>query len=141
MNTEIEKKVSRILIVEDNRTFRQTLRRLLDTRFPFLTCEEAGDGEEALRKVHDFLPHLISMDIKLPGESGIALTKKIKGSYPEIIIIILTNYDLPEYRDAAMRNGADYFLSKGSSNTQEILSLIESVVCKPNAEPGPEGLE
>lgn len=79
------------------------------------------------------------MDIKLPGESGLELTKKIKSSYPEIIIIILTNYDLPEYRDVAMRNGADYFLSKGSSNTQDIVSLVESVVYKPNTKPEKEG--
>jgi len=136
---ENKKKVSRILIVEDNPTFRQTLRRLLDTRFPFLTCEEAGEGKEALTKVNKFLPELIFMDIKLPGESGLELTKKIKSSHPEIIIIILTNYDLPEYRDVAMRNGADYFLSKGSSNTQDILSLVESVVCKPNTKPEKEG--
>ena len=127
---EKEKKMSRVLIVEDNPTFRKTIRRLLDTRFPFLTCEEAGEGEEAITKVHEFLPQLIFMDIKLPGESGLELTKKIKSSHPEIIIIILTNYDLPEYRDVAMRNGADYFLSKGSSNTQDILSLVESAVCK-----------
>ena len=140
MTYEKKKNVSRILIVEDNPTFRQTLRRLLDTRFPFLTCEEAGEGKEALTKVNEFFPELIFMDIKLPGESGLELTKKIKSFYPEIIIIVLTNYDLPEYRDAAMRNGADYFLSKGSSNTREILCLVESVVCKPNTKPGKEGL-
>jgi DNA-binding NarL/FixJ family response regulator len=135
VSSEKKKKVSRVLIVEDNPTFRQTLRGLLDTRFPFLLCEEAGEGEEAQTKVSEFLPELIFMDIKLPGESGLELTKKIKSSHPEIIIIILTNYDLPEYRDVAMRNGADYFLSKGSSNTQDIMSLVESVVCNVNAKP------
>jgi two-component system response regulator YesN len=128
VSSEKEKRVSRILIVEDNSTFRQTLRGLLDARFPFFHCEEAGEGKEALTKVNEFFPELIFMDIKLPGESGLELTKKIKSSHPEIIIIILTNYDLPEYRDVAMRNGADYFLSKGSSNTQDIVSLVESVV-------------
>jgi DNA-binding NarL/FixJ family response regulator len=139
VTSEKKKKLLRTLIVEDNPTFRQTLRRLLDARFPFLVCEEAGGGEEALTKVNEFLPELIFMDIKLPGESGLELTKKIKNSHPEIIIIIFTNYDLPEYRDVAMRNGADYFLSKGSSNTQDIVSLVESVVCNPNIRPEKEG--
>ena len=68
------------------------------------------------------------MDINLPGISGLELTKKIKKTYPDIIIIILTSFELPEYRQAAERNGADYFFSKGSSNTKEILALVESIV-------------
>ena len=128
MISEIEKKRCKILIVEDNAIFRQTLKGLLDTRFPFISFEEAWDGREALKKVNDFLPDLIFMDIKLPGESGLQLTKKIKNSYPEIIIIILTNYDLPEYREATKQKGADYFLTKGYSNIQEIMALVDSIL-------------
>ena len=64
-----------------------------------------------LQKINDFLSNLIFMDIKLPGESGLKLTKQIKDKFPEIIL--LSNYDLPEYRMAAYESGADYFLGKG----------------------------
>jgi len=115
------------LIVEDNTTFRQSLKELLCTRFPFMDVEEAGDGEEALQKIAGLVPDIIFMDIKLPGENGLQITKKIKAEYPEIVIIILTYYDLPEHREAAFQCGANHFFSKGTS-TQEVVELVQSIV-------------
>jgi DNA-binding NarL/FixJ family response regulator len=116
------------LIVEDNASFRNTLLDILSAQFPSITIEEAADGREALEKVDSFHPHLIFMDIRLPGENGLVLTQKIKTKYPEVVIIILTSYDLPEYREAAYRYGANYFIVKGSSTNQEILALVESIL-------------
>ncbi|MFH1758821.1 MAG: DNA-binding response regulator, partial [Pseudomonadota bacterium] len=48
--------------------------------------------------------------------------------YPETMVIILTSFDLPEYRQAAYERGADYFLVKGSSTNEEILELVESLL-------------
>ena len=89
---------------------------------------EAVDAKEALQKVDALSPNLMFIDIRLPGENGLELTKKIKTRYPKIIIIILTSYDLPEYREAAHQYRANYFLSKGSSGMEEILSLVESIL-------------
>lgn len=119
--------MGKILIVEDNATFRKTVRGLLESRFPSADFEEAEDGVEALRKVNEFHPDLIFMDIKLPGENGLALTKRIKGSDPQITIIILTSHDLPEYRQAASKMGASHFVVKGSSTADEILALVASI--------------
>lgn len=116
-----------ILIVEDNAPFRQSLREMLCEQFPTMRVEEAQDGEDALDKLETFSPHLVFMDIKLPGQSGLEVTKTIKARYPEVRVIILTSYDLPEYREAASQYGADYFLSKGSSSREEILALVDTV--------------
>jgi len=116
------------LIVEDNNNFRQTLRSLLDSRFPSMTFEEARDGAEALEKVNAFDPDLIFMDIKLPGESGLELTRKIRDVNAKVKIIILTSYDLPEYREAARVGGANHFVSKGSSKAEEILALVKGIL-------------
>jgi len=67
------------------------------------------------------------MDIKLPGESGLELTTKIKTNHPDIIIIILTGYDLPEYREASVRYKADFF-PKGSIGTNEVLKFVKSIL-------------
>ena len=119
--------MAKILIVEDNATFRKSLKDLLHTRFPSMEIEEAGDGEKALRKIRAVVPDIIFMDIKLPGENGLQITKKVKAKYPEISIIILTYYDLPEHREAAFQCGANHFLSKCTS-TQEIVNLIQSTL-------------
>ena len=115
-------------IVEDNAPFRQTLLEGLSTRFPGMIFAEASIAQEVLPKVETFLPDLIFMDIKIPGESGLSLTQKIKARYPETLVIILTGYDMPEYRQAAYERGANYFLVKGSATNEEILGLVESIL-------------
>jgi DNA-binding NarL/FixJ family response regulator len=114
------------LIIEDNSTFRKTFREALLKTFPSMVIEEAIDGVEATKKVETFQPDLVFMDIRLPGENGLELTKKIKVSHPEIHIIILTNYNLQEYRKAAFDSGADDFIVKGSLNAAAIEETVKS---------------
>jgi DNA-binding NarL/FixJ family response regulator len=77
--------------------------------------------------VETFTPDLIFVDIRLPGENGLELTRKIRGRDRSVPIIILTSYDLPEYREAAKEYQANHFLSKGSVNRENILTLVQSV--------------
>jgi DNA-binding NarL/FixJ family response regulator len=118
----------RILIVEDSDVYRQSLKEMLATRFPHAAVEEAVDGAHAWRLIETVPPDLIFVDIRLPGESGLDLTKRIKSNYRHVSVIIITNYDLAEYREAAFRFGADYFLPKESSSWEEIAFIIEKVL-------------
>ena len=97
-------------------------------RLPRVEVDEAKEGNEVLPKIEAHAPHLIFMDINIPGENGLELTRQIKQDFPQIVIVILTSYDLPEYRDAAYRYGANYFLAKGTTNGQKLLGLIESIL-------------
>src|SRR4030065_2929612 len=108
--------VRRVLVVEDSTIFRTLLKETLQSRFPTTKILEAADGEEAMREIAAHPPDLIFMDIRLPGENGLDLTTKIKAKYPDVTVIILTSYDTPEYREAAVQAKANYFLSKGSSS-------------------------
>ncbi len=120
-------KVFRILIVDDSALFRQSLKEVLHVRFPSIDIDEATDGEKAKQKIKTSPPDLIFMDINLPGENGLVLTQKIKGRYPNIIITLLSGWDLPEYREASIQCKADYLLFKGSVTQEEIFALVESV--------------
>ncbi len=115
------------MLVEDSPSFRKLLKDNLKNQFPSMDIIEAGDGVEAFQKMDSNLPNLIFMDIRLPGENGLELTRKIKADYPNIIIIIITNYDLPEYREAATRSKADYFFVKDSMATG-IFKLVKSIL-------------
>jgi len=115
------------MLVEDNSSFRRLVKNELKDQFPSMNVIEAGDGIEAFQNIDSHPPNLIFMDIQLPGENGLELTRKIKAKYPEIIVIILTTHDLPEYREAAAGAKADYFLSKGSA-TSEIFKLVKSIL-------------
>lgn len=117
-----------ILIVDDNSMMRETARGILNSRFPNLCIDEAGNGAEALDRIHHHLPDLILMDIGLPGDNGLKLTRKIKKLYPQIAIIIFTNYDSSEYRETAIKNGATFFLSKSSPNRYRLTEVVESAL-------------
>lgn len=120
--------MNRILVVEDSTIFRTLLKETLQSRFPSTEIVEAANGGEAMQQINARLPDLIFMDIKLPGENGLDITAKIKAKYPHMTVIVLTSYDTPEYREAAVKAKADHFLAKGSSSREGILSLVESIL-------------
>jgi DNA-binding NarL/FixJ family response regulator len=128
LNTNLYGEIAmvKILLVENNVSFRKMLKVTLHLQFPLTVIEEAVDGNEALKKVDDFLPALILMDIQLPEGSGLLLTQKIKEDHPEIIIGILTNYGSPEYREAAFKYGANCVIAKNS--WEEVAALVKSIL-------------
>jgi len=120
----------RTMLVEDSTSFRQVVKDNLLDQFPSMDIIEAGEGAEAFQKIDSHPPNLILMDITLPGENGLELTRKIKADYPGVIIIILTSHDLPEYREAAIRYKADYFFSKGAIANNGIFTLVKSILLR-----------
>jgi DNA-binding NarL/FixJ family response regulator len=96
-----------------------------------MTFEEARDGEEVFQKLKAYHPNLIFMDVRLPGQSGLEITKKIRNSHCQATIIVLTSFDLLEYGETASMEEADYFISKSSSTTEEILALVDSILSDP----------
>ena len=117
-----------VLIVEDNTIFRDTLKGMLATLFPSIAVEEASNAEEALSEFRRINPCLIFMDIRLPDKNGLEITRTIKETNPEIEIIVLTGFDIPEYREAAFRSGANHFLTKGNVKIDDITFLVASAL-------------
>jgi DNA-binding NarL/FixJ family response regulator len=115
----------RILTVENDDLFRQTLKTSLQVYFPTVAIGEAAGGSEALQKVDAFLPDLIFMDIRLPGENGLNLTRKIKAKYKDVTVAMLTSYDLAEYREAAVRCGANCYITKDSMKWDQISAMVK----------------
>jgi DNA-binding NarL/FixJ family response regulator len=118
------------LIAEDNPTFRQALKEMLSRRFPFMDIEEAADGTQALDQAKAGHHDLVFMDIKMPGMSGLEVTRVIKSDDREAIVCIVTSYDLPEYREAAHDSGADHFIVKDESTEAVVASLVESILSR-----------
>ena len=112
----------RALIVEDGALFRQLVWEVLNSRFPSIETYEADARDEAFEMVEAYHPDIVFIDIRLRDGNGLELTKKIKTEYPNTLVIILTNYDLPEYREAAFQYKADHFIPKDS-----FLGMMNSV--------------
>jgi DNA-binding NarL/FixJ family response regulator len=125
---EEEGKMFRTMLVDDNPYFRKWVKDTLKSQFPAMDIVEAADGVKAFQEIDSYPPNVIFMDIRLAGGNVRERIRKIKSDYPDIMIIILTIHDLPEYREAATRYGAEYFLSKSSIATDEISALGQSVL-------------
>jgi DNA-binding NarL/FixJ family response regulator len=119
--------MNKILIIENNANFRDTLKNLLQSQFPEMALEEAKSGHEALQKATDFHPDIVFMDIKLPMEAA-AIIRKLKNIVLTVTIVLFTDYDPIEYRSATEEGGADYILQKGASTAQEIVGLVDSIL-------------
>ena len=118
----------RTMLVEGSSLLREIVKYHLQDQFPSMDIIEAADGTEAFQKINGHPPNLIFMDIGLPGESGLELTRRIKADYPGVIIIILTSHGSSEYREAADRSEADYFFSKGAISNNGIFTLVKSIL-------------
>ena len=104
-------KAIRILIVDDQRRARQSLKALLATRFQLIDTCEAANGIEAIRCLEECQPNLILMDARMPEMDGIEATRLIKTKSAHVPVIVLSMYT--EYRAAALAAGADAFIGKG----------------------------
>ena len=123
----------KILVVEDNRIFREAFKEKLIRRFPDLKMEEAVSGEEALQNLEREPADLVITDMHLPGMNGFNLSRNIKKVFPNITVVIVTGYDLPEYREAARQFGADAFWGKETLEWEE----VEQLIAKIEQGPGP----
>jgi len=95
------------------------------SEFPSMEMIEAANGEEAFKRLSSTAVDLVFMDIRLPGESGLELTRKIKANHKNVTIAILTSYDLAEYREAAARCGADCFITKDSTKWDQVSVMVK----------------
>ncbi len=117
------------LIVDDHSGFRGSVSSLLRKQFPFIEVDEVSRGVEALRHIQERGADLVLLDIRLPGASGIELAKAIKAGWDDITVVVLSAFDLPQYRQAAFRNGADCFLYKGSpSCLNDVIARVEGAI-------------
>jgi two-component system response regulator YesN len=122
--------MTKTLIVEDNYDFRTSLKALLHARFPdALLIVEAEDATVALRTFYRLCPDVAFVDISLPGNmNGLEFIERIRRENSQVRIIVITSHDLPEYREASMRLGADHFLPKASITNDDITAVMESVM-------------
>jgi DNA-binding response OmpR family regulator len=99
-----------VLIVEDDTVILDTLAYNL-TRQGF-EVQKATDGTQALKLARKIRPHLILLDLMLPGESGITVCQRIRQEDPEVIIVMITAKDAEEDKVKGFEAGADDYVTK-----------------------------
>src|ERR1700756_364263 len=107
-----QQNTKRILIVDDHPVLRNGLARLIDSKSGFQVCGEAGEASEAMEMIKRLKPDLAIIDVVLPGESGIALTKRIRSEFPKLPVLVLSMHDEQAYATRALRAGAMGYIVK-----------------------------
>lgn len=112
----------RVLLVDDNEGFRDSLIALLDTE-EMRVVGQAASGDEALGLVDDTAPDVVLMDVRMPSMDGIETTRRLKAAHPEIGIVALTgSEDQRAVRDMLVAGASGYVLK--DSDGDEILHAI-----------------
>jgi DNA-binding NarL/FixJ family response regulator len=119
-------RIAKILIVDDDAVFRKRVRGLLASEPDVEIVGEAADGEEAILKARELEPSLVLMDLRMPGMNGLEAMQRIKDEAPDVSIIILTMFDLEEYKDAAMASGASGFVIK-KALVEDLIPAIRGI--------------
>ena len=99
-----------ILIADDNREMRETLKDILREFDPYF-CE-CSNGNEVVELYRTHHPDWVLMDVMMPFIDGIAATRRIKDLFPDARILIVTNYNDPLLRHEAKQAGAVGFVLK-----------------------------
>src|SRR4051812_24599417 len=96
----------RIVLIDDHLLLRQGLERLLNASDEFVVIEEAGNAKEGIEMVREMRPDAVIVDVALPGgQDGIDLTTQLVREFPNLVVIILSAHDEPEFADRALAAG------------------------------------
>jgi len=147
----------RVLVVDDHFVVRKGVSALLAGVEDMVVAGEASDGEQAIAEARRLRPHVILMDLRLPGIDGVAATRTILAERPETAVVVHTGFDREDEVLAAVQAGALGYLAK-TSPPEEFLAAIRCVAqgnawlparithrlvtrLKPHPEPGLTGRE
>jgi DNA-binding NarL/FixJ family response regulator len=115
----------RVLLADDHTLLREALRRSLESSRVSIVGE-AADGEQAIQLAHELRPHVVLMDVSMPGMDGVEATRAIRSQLPEVDVVMLTMHADHSVIGAAFRAGAAGYLVKDCT-TDDILATIETV--------------
>lgn len=116
--------IARTLLVDDDAGFRRRVREFLASEPTIEVIGEAADGKEAILKARELKPSVVLMDLRMPGTNGVDATRLIKDEMPQIKVIVLSLYDVDEYRQAAAASGASAYVLK-KSLIKELIPAIQ----------------
>lgn len=111
----------KVLLVDDEEEFVQTLAERLALRG--IEARTALGGEEALQAMEEALPHVLVLDMMMPGVGGLDVLQRVRHRYPEVRVILLTGHGSPRQGVEGMRLGAFDYLMK-PVNIKELIEKI-----------------
>lgn len=116
----------RVLVVDDHTLLRDGITALLQLAPDMEVVGEAGDGKEALAKVRDLKPDVVLMDLEMPVMDGLEASRQICTRYPEVAVLVLSQYQDADHVLDAIDAGVRGFVNKNAASA-ELAAAIRSV--------------
>lgn len=116
-------RIMRVLVVDDSSAVRQRIFATLKAETQVEEICQARSGEEALELMEQCRPDFITLDMMLPGISGIEFLDEMKERGLTATVVVLTNYPYPAFRRRCMELGAKHFLGK-STDLERIVEIL-----------------
>ena len=115
-----------VLLVDDHPVVIEGLRKLLETAGDIEVTGAANDAANALTQARMLKPHVILLDLRMPGATGIQTTRRLREQGYEGAIIVLTSYGDQAYVTQALEAGADGYLLKSTPSENLIASIRDA---------------
>ena len=116
----------RVILADDHAVVRQGIRQFLETGSNIAVVAEASDGLEAIKLIREHRPDVAVLDIQMPGQSGIEVTRTLRAERFPVGILILTAFDDEPYIRAVLQAGANGYVLK-TADAQEIVEAVQAV--------------
>lgn len=115
----------KVLVVDDHAIVREGVRMILAREADIDVVGEAGDGAEALQHVERLRPHVVVMDISMPGMGGIEATQVVRTKYPGVQVLALTMHEDESYVFQLLRAGAAGYVLKRAA-AQDLVQAVRA---------------
>ncbi len=123
---------AKVLIVDDEKPTRDVMAKVLGAKYECLTAADAQQAMSAIAANPDLA--LMISDVRMPGEDGISLLKKAKAANPAMACMLLTAYGTVDLAVAAMKDGADDFLTKPITDLDQLEMRVDKAIRTRNLE-------
>jgi len=120
-------KAARVMIVDDHPTVCEGLGHRISSQDDMITCGAAGDVDDALKKIPDFRPDVLIIDIALKHSDGLDLIRELKARHKRIRALVHSMYDEAVYADRCLRSGAMGYINK-EADPDEVVHAIREVL-------------
>jgi two-component system response regulator NreC len=113
----------RVLLAEDHAIVRQGIQSLLEEEEDIVVVGQVGDGSAAVIEAERLRPHIVLMDLSMPGVGGIEATRQIRERLPETRVVVLSMHEGEEYVFRVLEAGASGYVLKRATTTELVLAL------------------
>lgn len=124
MNETGAKRSLTFILVDDALSYRNILRRMIESQANWVVAAEAGDGLTATHLVAELAPDIVLMDANMPIMNGFEATREIKRMLSDTRIILFSGHRDEEFRRASFIAGGDYYFEKEDVSPQSLMQLV-----------------